>query len=154
MVSPANDDMLHRPGHLVRRAQQVHSALWSAMVSKDVTPTQYSAISVIAAADGVDQVGVSRGASLDTSTTGAVIERLVQRGWVRTSPDPSDRRRRILGLTDAGRAVHREVGLAADAMTVWMTECFDQTEREQFVDLLRRFVDHGEGFAAVRASAV
>ncbi|MGP6170048.1 MarR family winged helix-turn-helix transcriptional regulator [Microbacterium sp. A196] len=154
MAGHANDDMLRRPGHLVRRAQQVHSSLWSAMVSKDVTPTQYSAISVIAASEGVDQVTVSRGASLDTSTTGAVIERLVQRGWVRAAPDPSDRRRRILSLTDDGRRIHREVGTSADAMTVWMTECFDAAERDQFVGLLRRFVDHGESFGSVGVSAV
>lgn len=145
--------MHHRPGHLVRRAQQVHASLWLVMVSRDVTPTQFSALSVLAANPGADQVTVSREASLDTSTTGAVIERLIQRGWVTVSSDPTDRRRRVLSLTDAGREVHGTLWATAEDMTRRMTDCFDADEQAQFVDLLARFVDHGERLAAGSTAA-
>lgn len=136
--------MHNRPGHLIRRAQQVHAALWLNMVSRDVTPTQFSALSVIAAHSRVDQVTVSREASLDTSTTGAVIERLIQRGWVLARNDPADRRRRLLSLTSTGVDVHRAVWSTAEEMTRRLTGCFEPAEQEQFVELLSRFVEHGE----------
>jgi DNA-binding MarR family transcriptional regulator len=40
-----------------------------------------------------------------------LVDRLVERGLVRRSPDPSDGRAVRLSLTDAGRARQREVGL-------------------------------------------
>ncbi len=40
-----------------------------------------------------------------------LVDRLVERGLVRRSPDPSDGRAVRLSLTDAGRARQRDVGL-------------------------------------------
>jgi DNA-binding MarR family transcriptional regulator len=40
-----------------------------------------------------------------------LVDRLVERGLVRRSPDPADGRAVRLSLTDAGRARQREVGL-------------------------------------------
>lgn len=154
VVETVSDEVMHsRPGHLVRRAQQVHSALWAISVSKDVTPTQFSALSVIAARPGVDQVTISREASLDTSTTGAVIERLIQRGWVIAQSDPADRRRRLLTLSPAGSDVHRAVWGTAEEMTRRLMACFDREEQAQFVDLLTRFVEHNEQLSSVAAAA-
>ncbi|AWB88289.1 MarR family winged helix-turn-helix transcriptional regulator [Salinibacterium hongtaonis] len=144
-VPPSDpEDMHSRPGHLIRRAQQVHGYLWTAMVSKDVTPTQFSAITVIAARPGTDQIALSRESGLDTSTTGAVIQRLIQRGWVAVDRDPKDMRRKLLSLTPEGQRVFDEVAVRAASMTDRMVESLELGERAQLVSLLARLVAHGE----------
>jgi DNA-binding MarR family transcriptional regulator len=151
--TPDPEDMHSRPGHLIRRAQQVHGYLWSAMVSKDVTPTQFSAITVIAARPRTDQVALSRESGLDTSTTGAVIQRLIHRGWVAVDRDPKDMRRKLLSLTEEGQRVFDDVAVRASDMTDRMVECLEPQERGQLVSLLGRLVAHGETLRETRDEA-
>jgi len=51
--------------------------------------------------------------AMDRTTLTAALKPLERRGLVRVSPDPSDRRSRILILTDAGRDI------LASALPVW-----------------------------------
>ena len=51
--------------------------------------------------------------AMDRTTLTAALKPLERRGLVRISPDPSDRRSRVLLLTEEGRQ------LLADAMPVW-----------------------------------
>ena len=122
----------------------MHGYLWTRLVSKDVTPTQFSAITVIAASPGTDQVALSRESGLDTSTTGAVIHRLIQRGWVEPHRDPRDRRRKLLRLTEQGTRVHAEIAVAAAAMTETLVGGLSEEDRSTLVRLLDVLVAHGE----------
>ncbi|WP_345068292.1 MarR family winged helix-turn-helix transcriptional regulator [Leifsonia kafniensis] len=142
--TPAEAEMHNRPGHLIRRAQQVHSYLWTSMVSKDVTPSQFSALTVVAANPLCDQITLSRESGLDTSTAGTVIHRLVGAGWVEIDRDPKDRRRKLLSLTIEGQRVFDETLVKASAMTERMVECLDGGEQRQLTSLLARIVTHGE----------
>ena len=54
--------------------------------------------------------------AMDRTTVTAALKPLERRGLVVTAPDPKDRRARLAGLTDAGRA------LAAEAAPVWERE--------------------------------
>lgn len=51
--------------------------------------------------------------AMDRTTLTAALKPLERRGLVQVSPDPSDRRSRILILTEVGRQV------LADALPVW-----------------------------------
>lgn len=51
--------------------------------------------------------------AMDRSTLTAALKPLARQGWVRIEPDPSDRRSRLLILTDAGHAA------LADAVPIW-----------------------------------
>lgn len=53
--------------------------------------------------------------SMDRTTLTAALKPLEQRALVKISPDPADRRSRILMLTDKGR------GLLARAFPVWQS---------------------------------
>lgn len=136
--------MHDKPGHLIRRAHQLHGYLWTSSVSRDVTPTQFAVITVLADRPGVDQNAVATEASLDTSTTGSVIERLIDRGWVAFEQDRSDRRRKLLSLTQTGREVFEALATPAADMTDRMVSCLESNERELLIKLLKRVVEAGD----------
>lgn len=142
-VTPGGE-LLGKPGHLIRRAQQVHNVLWTTSVSRDVTPTQFSVLSVVASHPSGDQNALARMASLDTSTIGAVVNRLIERGWLAAGKDPGDRRRNLLTLTSEGERLHAEISELAAAMTDRMVAGLSQEDQEELLRLLQRLVAHGE----------
>lgn len=87
---------------------------------------------------------MSREASLDTSTAGSVVFRLVQRGFIRLDKDPNDRRRNLLWLTETGEQLRQEIGARASAMTDRWVGGLDEAELELLVSLLQRVIDDGE----------
>lgn len=136
--------MSGQAGHWVRRAHQVHNALWVSTVSGAVTPSQFAVLSVLAESPDVDQNAISRGTSLDTSTTGAIVNRLAQRGLLEMRKDPADLRRNLLTLSPQGQAEFRELAHRAAHMTEAYTDALSDAEKRQLVDLLKRVVEAGE----------
>ena len=100
---------LRIPGHLLRRAQQVHTALFAADLGRGLTGPQFAAMLVLAGDTGLSQREVGDAAGLDRSTTADLVTRLERAGRVERTRDPADRRRRLLALTAAG---HDEVSAA------------------------------------------
>ncbi|PKW25499.1 MarR family winged helix-turn-helix transcriptional regulator [Phycicoccus duodecadis] len=91
------------PGHLLRRAQQVHTAIFAEMLGGALTGPQYAVLHVLDGRPGVDQGELGARTGLDRSTTADVGARLERRGWVTRERDPDDARRRRLSLTGEGR---------------------------------------------------
>ncbi|GGM67369.1 MarR family winged helix-turn-helix transcriptional regulator [Dactylosporangium sucinum] len=137
-------DMYRQPGHLIRRAQQVHNWLWTADVSNEVTSTQFAVLSAIASTPQTDQNSLSRQVSLDTSTVGDVVNRLLERGYVVRSRDPDDRRRNVLSLTEEGDRLHAVISVAASRMTDRLVECLSEQDRDDLVRILQTLVEAGE----------
>ncbi|MGD9989162.1 MarR family winged helix-turn-helix transcriptional regulator [Pseudonocardia sp.] len=96
-------------GHLIRRAQQRHSSLWSQEFNGDLTGPQYAVISAIGSDQGLDQRAVGERASLDKSSTANIVARLEGQGWLRFTKDPGDGRRKSLSLTPLARTALPEV---------------------------------------------
>lgn len=94
-------------GYLVRRAQQLHTALFAESIAGTATPSvtgpQFAVLLAISADTGLSQAHAGMSAALDKSTIADVAERLAERGWVERLRDPVDGRRRILTLTAGGR---------------------------------------------------
>jgi DNA-binding MarR family transcriptional regulator len=89
------------PGHLIRRSQTVHNALWAKLVPGDLTGPQYAVLSVLAAFPHSDQQQVVRLASLDKSSGADVVARLVRKAWIERERNRDDARRYLLSLTQA-----------------------------------------------------
>ncbi|NYI89952.1 DNA-binding MarR family transcriptional regulator [Amycolatopsis endophytica] len=92
--------------HVMRRALQEHGALWQAELPT-LTKPQYAVLLVIAEGDDVDQATAGQRAAIDKATLANLMLRLESRGLI-TRSIGSDRRRRILRLTEEGRAVLRQ----------------------------------------------
>ena len=98
------------PGHLIRRAQQISTAIFSEECGRfDLTSVQYAALTAIRACPGVDATRLSALIAFDRSTLGDVLERLEAKSWIARLPSTTDRRVKLVRLSPAGEALLRQV---------------------------------------------
>lgn len=131
-------------GHLLRRAQQVHTALWAREFNGDLTGPQYALLSALTQQGAVDQRTAGRLASLDKSTAADVIARLQRNGWLGRDRDPSDGRRYLLSLTPPARAALQQITPRAADVQLELLEPLSRDDREWFVSALARVAYGGE----------
>jgi MarR family transcriptional regulator, temperature-dependent positive regulator of motility len=110
---PMIDD---RGGFLVRRLNQI----WAAAVAQrfraagaDLTALQFAALEVIMEHGPLDQTDLALRIGYDRATTGGVITRLEQAGYILRQPHPTDRRSRMLVATALGRKICASLRAAA-----------------------------------------
>ncbi|MGQ0838539.1 MarR family winged helix-turn-helix transcriptional regulator [Actinokineospora sp.] len=88
------------------------------------------------AAGPQSQRALARGAKVTDQTMGRTVERLARAGFVRRDADPADRRRVLVAVTDAGRALHQEVLRAETADPVLGALRDHESFRLQLVELV------------------
>jgi DNA-binding MarR family transcriptional regulator len=126
-------------GHLMRRAQQRHLAVFAAAIP-ELTTTQFAALAKLAELGAMSQNQLGRATAMDAATVKGVVGRLVARRLVATAPDGDDRRRLVVTLTPEGREVYDRVVPQALEATRLTLEPLVPEEREAFVALLRKLV--------------
>lgn len=118
------------PGHLLRRAQQLHTAVFAeAVADRDLTTPQFAVLSALAQTPSIDQVTLSLRLAIDRSTIADVLARLEDRQLIKRTRDKRDRRRNVLELTAAGEALYRSS--LADVVAVGKRLLDPLSEREQ-----------------------
>jgi DNA-binding MarR family transcriptional regulator len=129
------------PGHLIRRAQQVHTTLWGERVSTDLTSVQYNILLVLHHEPRIDQRTLGEHASLDKSTGADVISRLETRGLIARSRDVADGRRNLLTLSADGS--HRLLHRAAAVVDVQheLLRPLSALQRQVFLSLMKRICE-------------
>jgi DNA-binding MarR family transcriptional regulator len=125
-------------GHLLRRAQQVHTSLWGREFNGDLTGPQYALLSALTEQAAVDQLSAGRLASLDKSTAADVVARLHRNGWLARDRDPSDGRRNLLSLTAPARAALQQMTPRAADIQRQLLEPLTTGDREWFTQTLAR----------------
>jgi len=134
----SSSELLSAPGHLIRRAQQVHTVIWAATVGAELTSIQFAMLATIQAQPRIDQRSLGETIAVDTSTVAEVTRRLVRRGLVARRRSSTDGRRYELVLTDEGAELLREVTPAANLVTKRLVASLSGDEQAQLVELLRR----------------
>lgn len=132
------------PGHLIRRAQQVHNSIWAGELNGDLTSPQYAVLSAVSGKSGVDQQTVGRLASLDKSTTANIVERLERKGWVRRDRDTADGRRNLLTVTPRAKSTLREITAHVETVQDRLLEPLGPNLRRSFVRLLGKVAYQGD----------
>jgi DNA-binding MarR family transcriptional regulator len=136
------DELYARPGHLIRRCQQIAVALFMEETEAfGVTPVQYAALAALQDNPGVDATRLSQLIAFDRSTLGNVLERLEAKGWVARAPGSADRRTKLLRVTDDGRDLLDRIEAAVDRTQARILAPLAPEERRQFVTLLAKLVD-------------
>ena len=130
------------PGHLIRRAQQISTALFTEECGPfDLTAVQFAALSAIANHPGVDATRLSTLIAFDRSTLGNVLERLEAKGWVSRHPTPHDRRVKLLRCTPAGATLLHDVAPAVARVQARLLEPLAPHDRTAMLRLLRHLAD-------------
>lgn len=88
------------------------------------------------------QAALGRRTGIYLSDLVGALNELESAGFVSRSPDPADRRRNVVAVTEAGRAREAELGERAAAIQEELLAPLSAEEREQLTGLLRRLVEH------------
>ncbi|HEV2558154.1 MAG TPA: MarR family transcriptional regulator [Microvirga sp.] len=137
----AMDDVYTRPGHLIRRAQQIAVAIFmEECAGLDLTPVQYAALVAIREHPGVDATRLSALIAFDRSTLGNVLERLEAKGLIERTASPADKRIKVLHLRPEGRRLLREIEPAIARTQERILGPLKPADRRRFMELLEQLV--------------
>ncbi len=136
-----------RPGFLIRRLHQIHLALFAEECAAfDITPVQFSIMTVVAAQPGLDQTALAHEVGVDRATLANVLARLEGRGVVRRAPGRTDRRIKCVTLTASGSRVLVAMDEAVARAHRRTIEALPPARRASFMTALRLLVDEGNEY--------
>ncbi|MEO9682161.1 MAG: MarR family transcriptional regulator [Tateyamaria sp.] len=143
-MKPKNEDgassylLDDQVGYLLRLASQRHALIFQEHISQDLTPTQFSTLMRVAEHGQVSQNHLGRLAAMDTATVKGVVDRLRQKGLLETLPDPNDKRRSIVSLTQAGQEMIEKLHADGAAISAATLSPLKPAEQKRFLDLLKK----------------
>lgn len=133
-----------RPGQVLRLAQQRHSRLWGQLVSTDTTSVQFAVLTSLEPGEPTRQSDLAVRAGVDRSTASSVIQRLARRGLVERQ-EGRDKRERMIGLSDEGRALLGELTPAVEVLQRELLTPLNEEDHHRVIALLARLVTDGDG---------
>ena len=125
-------------GFLLRLASQRHSVIFQNMMSHGLTPTQFSTLIRVAENEKVSQNQLGRLAAMDIATIKGVVDRLKAKGLLETKPDPEDKRRSTICLTEAGRGLINQLKADGHQITKATLAPLSATEQRTLLALLKK----------------
>lgn len=138
----AMDDVYSKPGHLIRRAQQIAVALFMEECADfDITPVQYASLVAIRENPRVDATRLSALVAFDRSTIGSVLERLEAKGFIERTGSSQDKRIKLLELTPKGARLLRDVEPVVMRAQDRILAPLHREDRRRFMALLARIVE-------------
>ena len=101
-----NYNLEDQVGHLMRRANQRHAAIFfEGLNDQQLTAMQFAVLVKISDEEEVSQNRLGRLAAMDPATVQGVVRRLKERALIDARPDPDDRRRSLWRLSKAGKSL-------------------------------------------------
>ena len=142
------------PGHHIRRLQQIAVGIFlDETADVNVTPVQFALLFAAAKESGLDQRTLAGRIGLDTSTIGAVVDRLEARGLIERKVSPDDKRVRLLSVTPAGRKLLHGVMPAMLRAQDRMLEPLPKADRPKFMAMIKRIVEGNNGWSRAAKDA-
>jgi DNA-binding MarR family transcriptional regulator len=135
------DDVYTKPGHLIRRLQQMAVSVFTReCADHDITPVQYAALVAVRDNPELDATRIAALIAFDRSTLGNVLERLEAKGLIERRAKAGDRRVKILRLSTRGAQVLAEAEPAVLRAQSRMLDPLSEAERNEFLLLVRRII--------------
>ena len=134
-------DLNDLPGHLMRRLQQIAVGIFlDETADADIRPVQFALLFAASHEPGMDQRTLAARIGFDTSTIGAVVDRLEERGLVRRNASPVDKRVRLLSVTADGEALLQLAMPAMRRAQKRMLAPLAPDDRVRFVEMMQVLV--------------
>jgi DNA-binding MarR family transcriptional regulator len=103
-----------------------------------ITALQYTALTVLDRRDGLTTAELARSSFVTPQTMGDLVTALERRGLIERHPDPGNRRRLLIGLTEAGQDLLAGFEGAVRALEERMVGDLTAEERAALADHLNR----------------
>ncbi|HEX2546331.1 MAG TPA: MarR family transcriptional regulator [Ramlibacter sp.] len=127
-----------RPGFLLRRAQQISSAVFEdACRELDLTPAQFGILTVLQAHPGMGQSSLARALGFDKVTVLRVLRGLEARGLVTRELSDDNRRNVSVNLTADGALLLRQAQKPAEEAYRRLMAPLDKQQQAQLIELLQ-----------------
>ncbi|ERJ20117.1 5'-methylthioadenosine phosphorylase protein [Salinisphaera shabanensis E1L3A] len=134
--------LLVRPGFLIRRLHQIHSALFTKETEGfNITPVQYSVLTALAEHGELDQMTLAHEIGLERTSVGEVLRRLEQRELVERRQSTEDGRVRLTRATHKGRQHVQQMTAAVQRAHERTVEALAGPDRDLLVLYLARLVE-------------
>ncbi|WP_449434604.1 MarR family winged helix-turn-helix transcriptional regulator [Pseudomonas putida] len=132
---PCSYDLNDQVGFKLRLAYQRSCAIFAAAVP-DLTPTQWAVLAKLQALGACSQNRLGRETGMDTSTIKGVVSRLSARGLIVITPDTSDKRRLLIGLSHDGEKLYAAYSGAAYLVGTHTLSPLSANQQQLFIELL------------------
>jgi len=138
------------PDRLRRRASRLLSQLSArsdrlineGLAQVDARKWHYAVLASLQECGPGSQAALSRRSGIYRSDMVGVLNELAERDLVERAPDPDDRRRNIITISAQGRGHLRRLDKVLDDLHDELLAPLSPAERDQFVQLLTRLLDH------------
>ncbi|MGC4814333.1 MarR family winged helix-turn-helix transcriptional regulator [Micromonospora sp. DT228] len=127
---------------LNQTASHATRLLTEGFAAHDLRGYHYRLLTALSEDGPASQADLGRRCGIDRSDVVAAINDLAGRGLVLRAPDPADRRRNVISVTDAGVTEARRLGETLDRVQRDLLAPLSSTEREQLTRLLTRLLAH------------
>ena len=107
----------------------------------NLTYTQYLAMMVLWDEKQVNETRLCEALRLQTNTVTPLLQKLIQKGYVRKEKDPSDERNRIITLTGKGCALREQALSVPQTVSCDMRRVLTEEEAATLYRLLYRILD-------------
>ncbi|MDV5143391.1 MarR family transcriptional regulator [Streptomyces sp. SBC-4] len=144
------DGALKTPDRLRRRASRLLSQLntrsdrliTEGLARADAGKWHYAVLASLQEHGPASQAELSRRSGIYRSDMVGLLNELAERDLVERAPDPDDRRRNIITISTRGRRHLRRLDKVLDDLHDELLAPLSPAERDQFVQLLTRLLDH------------
>ena len=126
-----------------RLTRAVATAEAPILAAHDLTMWDYVVLTALGSGPAPTQAQLSGRTGRDQTRLIPILERLGDRGLLARSPDPDDRRRRVVTLTTDGATVLVECRTAIRDLETRLLSGLDPDDREPFVRALQRLAGPG-----------
>ncbi|MET9657108.1 MarR family transcriptional regulator [Streptomyces sp. NPDC006510] len=141
------------PDRLRRRASRLLSQLSTrsdrlvaeGLAQADARKWHYAVLASLQDYGPASQAELSRRTDIYRSDMVGVLNELAERHLVERAPDPHDQRRNIITISARGRRHLRRLDRVLDDLHDELLAPLSPAERDQFVQLLTRLLDHHAG---------
>jgi DNA-binding MarR family transcriptional regulator len=132
-------DIEKSAGFLLAKAHQRLYAYFRRELSDyAITPPQFALLAFLWRRDGLSQTELSERTEVDRTTISGLVDRLEKTGLVERRPNPSDRRACLVNLTQAGKALEKELTPIAVHARERVTGGLAPGEYEKLCELLEK----------------
>ncbi len=126
-------------GHLIRKAQQRHTAIFQQYCSDlQLTPIQFAALCVIVEKDSSSLTELVQATDIDQATIRGVVSRLKKQELIKLASDPNDQRKVMVQATAKGKKVLSQMVPVAQKITEKTLEKLNAPERVALFHLLEK----------------